>query len=113
MSKPPYIKKNSLLRYTLFLPDVNEDQEGFSFFDLLDAPQIVPQPDDTNYKGRAEDRIDLLAVTYYNDPVLWKVIALANNLELLPVDLIPGTEIIIPSPRYVLNELPKTPPTRI
>lgn len=49
------------------------------------------------------DRYDLLALSYYNDPSLWWVIALANttstNLDsLFPT---PGDQIRIPSPSNV------------
>jgi nucleoid-associated protein YgaU len=79
--------------------------DGFTFWDLLELPTIAPQPDDTLYQVRGNDRIDLLAYNFYGDPVLWWVIAAANDLELLPSDLNVGDTLRIPSQRYVLQVL--------
>lgn len=79
--------------------------DGYEFFDLLDLPEIPQQPDDEFYIVRGTDRIDLLANSRYGDPVLWWVIARANNLELLPVQLTVGSQIRIPSARYVQQVL--------
>lgn len=105
MTTLPLIKKTSHLRFANFLTDLDGDQEGFDFYDLIDLPEIVPQNDDIKHEVLTTDRIDLLANTYYGDPILKWAIAVRNNLELLPGDLAEGTEIIIPSPRYVRNEL--------
>ena len=79
--------------------------DGYEFFDLLELPEIPVQPDDEFYTVKAVDRIDLLAASKYGDPVLWWVLARANNLELLPVQLTEGMRIRIPSPRYVQQVL--------
>lgn len=105
MAKAPQIRKTSRLKFTMFLPDSDGDQEGFDFFDLLDLPSIPPQPDDLKYTVLTTDRIDSIATKFYGDPVLWWVVALANDFEILPDDLQEGDEIIIPSPRFVNSDL--------
>jgi hypothetical protein len=79
--------------------------DGFTFWDLLELPEIQPQPDDTFYQVQGTDRIDSLAYQFYGDPVLWWVIAAANDMELLPSDMNVGDLLRIPSQRYVLQIL--------
>jgi hypothetical protein len=81
--------------------------EGVEFWDILDLPTVEEQDDDIVYqiKGGVGERIDQLASRFYGDPKLWWVIALANDFELVPVDLNHGDIIIVPAPRYVLQEL--------
>ena len=75
--------------------------DGVEFFDLPEFPDLLVQADDLSYVVKAGDRIDLLAQQFYGDPVLWWVIALANDMELLPTDMQDGVTLRIPSPRYV------------
>ena len=81
--------------------------EGVVFWDIVDLPTIQEQKDDLVYqvKGGYGERIDQLAAKFYGDSRLWWVIALANDFELVPVDVNHGDIIIIPAPRYVLQEL--------
>jgi hypothetical protein len=79
--------------------------EGVVFWDVLDLPEIVVQGDDQQYTVQRNDRIDLLAHKFYGDPVLWWVLAAANDLELLPTELYSGQLLRVPSSRYVLQEL--------
>jgi hypothetical protein len=79
--------------------------DGVEHWDLTDLPEIPVRSDDRAYVILGTDRIDLVAKKFYGDPVLWWVIALANNMELLPGDFIVGSTIRIPAPRYVLQEL--------
>jgi len=104
----PLIKRSSRLQFAEFLNDLDGDQNGFDFFELTEYPEIEAQTDDIVYLVKTTDRMDLLAYRYYQDCVLWWVIAVANNMELLPDDLQEGETIIIPSPRYVLNDLFKS-----
>lgn len=83
--------------------------EGVTFWNTLDLPEIFEQSDDVQYAVMSSDRIDRLAYKFYGDPVLWWVIAAANDMELVPTDLIPGQIIRIPAPRYVLQELFQQP----
>lgn len=94
------ISKNSRLRYApLVLVD------GYEFWDLLVLEGIPVQPDETQYVVKMTDRIDLLANTFYGDPVLWWVLAVANNMEILPTDLKFGVTLRVPSKAYVYAEV--------
>ena len=79
--------------------------DGVEFWDVLDLPTIPVQTDDLQYTVLSSDRIDRIAYKFYGDPVLWWVVALANDLELLPTALYGGQLLRIPAPRYVLQEL--------
>lgn len=86
--------------------------EQVVYWDTLDLPEIVAQGDDQQYTVQGNDRIDTLAHKFYGDPVLWWVLAAANDLELLPTALYSGQVLRVPSPRYVLQELFKTAQVR-
>lgn len=90
------IKRNSRLRFGNL-----ETIDGVEFWDILELPELLPQEDDTSYRVLGTDRIDLLANKFYGDPVLWWVIALANDLELVPTSLSEGMVIRVPSARYI------------
>jgi hypothetical protein len=79
--------------------------DDIEFFDLLNLPEIQEQTDDTSYEWRSTDRIDLVAHRFYGSPALWWVLALANNIELVPTGLNEGARLRVPSPRYVNNVL--------
>jgi len=79
--------------------------DGFTFWDTLEPPDIPEQSDDISYDVKSHDRIDLLANRFYGDPVLWWVIAVANDMEIIPTDFNVGDILRIPSPRFVLQEL--------
>lgn len=79
--------------------------DGYEFWDLAEAPNIEPQNDDIYYNVSGEERIDTIATKFYGDPTLWWVIALANDLEILPTDLGSVDTLRIPAPRYVAGEL--------
>lgn len=79
--------------------------DGTECWDVLQLPTIPVQSDDINYRVTGNDRIDLLADRFYGDPIFWWVIAYANDMEILPTDLVEGALIRIPSPRYVSREL--------
>jgi len=73
------------------------DYAGVEFWDLLVLPPIPEREDDIEYTVKGGDRIDLIAYRQYGDPSLWFVIAVANDLELLPVHLNVGDTIRIPA----------------
>jgi len=90
------VKSNSRMRfYDLITID------GFEFWDLPELPEVPIQLDDQYHQVMDGDRIDLLAHRFYGDPVLWWVIAVANDIELVPTDLSVGDILRIPSPNYV------------
>jgi hypothetical protein len=70
---------------------------GVEFWDLLVLPPVPERADDIAYTVKGGDRIDLIAYRQYGNSTLWWVIAVANDLELLPVDLNVGDIIRIPS----------------
>jgi len=79
--------------------------DGVEFWDTVDLPEIPEQADDVSYVVTSIDRIDTLAYTFYGDHRLWWVIAVANDMELLPTALSAGNTIRIPSPRFVKTQL--------
>lgn len=79
--------------------------QGVEFWELDALPTVPTQPDDVYYQVLDSDRIDLLATRFYGDPNMWWVIAIANDMNLLPTDLQIGSTIRIPSPAYVANTL--------
>jgi phage tail protein X len=93
---------NSRLRFTDLL-----EYDGFIFWGMLEYPDIPIQPDDILYTVIEGDRLDLLAYREYGDPILKHVIAAVNDIDIEPTDLNAGTDIRIPSPRWVLNEMNK------
>lgn len=103
--------------YLLFSQLVNVD--GIQFWDLPEFPDIFPQDDDIYVTigessfGRInsndeELRIDLLSYRIYKTPHLWWIIARRNNFEVVPNAFKLNQTIVVPSPRYVFEEiLPK------
>ena len=79
--------------------------DGIEFWDLPDYPEIPVRTDDLSHDVDDLDRIDLIANTFYKDPTLWWVIALANDIRLPDIQLNPGTTIRIPSPQFVFTEI--------
>jgi len=71
--------------------------QGVEFWDLLVLPPVPEREDDTQYTVIGGDRIDLIAHRQYGDPTLWWVIAVANDMELLPVDMNVGDTLRIPA----------------
>lgn len=81
------------------------DVDSIVFWDTLDLPEIVEQPDDLVHQVTDIDRMDLLAYQYYQDPRLWWVIAVANGMEDIPTHFNVGDQLRIPAPRYVTQVL--------
>lgn len=94
------IYKRSRLRFKELL-----NIYGVTFWELDNLPEVPEQSDDVYYQVKYDDRIDLLAQTFYGEVGYWWVIAVANGMEDLPTDLVAGAVIRVPSPTYVLNEL--------
>lgn len=83
------------------------ESNGVVFWDVPDFPEITPRADDTsiNVDDRNEMRLDLIANEVYGDPQLWWVIAVANNIQLIPTEIKRGSKLRIPSQEYVFKEL--------
>lgn len=95
------VTRSRLRRATLGVID------GYEFWDAVDYPTLVEQPDDLSYQVVGEERLDSIASKIYGDPTLGWIIALANDLELIPGDINPGDILKIPSPRYIIEEILK------
>ena len=85
-----------------------KEVDGVEFWDLIDLPPFYPRNNDILHEVADGDRLDRLADNYYQDPVLWWVIAWANDIELPQRVLTGGVKLVIPDPAYVANELFKT-----
>ena len=81
-------------------------------WEMPEYPTIEPGQDDVLYQVKQDDRIDLLANEQYGNPDLWWVIAIANDMALLPSDLKPSSTIRIPSNNRVFNSILKQAPKR-
>lgn len=97
-------------RFSWLLRDQLREKGGIQFWDYFESPlkpeEIgVPREDDIEYTVQSFDRIDNLAQRFYGDPQLWWVIALANDLRLLPNQLNCGIRIRIPSPAFVQERM--------
>lgn len=75
--------------------------DGIEQWDLLILPPVPIQQDDQYYKIVDGDKLPVLANRFYGSPVLWWVIALANDIQLSIVDIYPGLVVRIPSARFV------------
>lgn len=76
---------------------------GVEYWDFIDYPPPVVQSDDIIYQVEGSDRFDTIAHRFYGQSSLWWVIALANDLELVPFGVLAGDQIRIPSPRYIFQ----------
>lgn len=83
--------------------------DGIECWELPEYPVVAPADDDLEHFVDTKDHIDALARRYYGSEELWWVIALANDLVLLPIDLVAETTIRIPSPRRVFTEILRKP----
>lgn len=98
------LRRDSMLRFGSLL-QAELTSGTVEYWDLINYPDIPEQTDDIEYEVKAGDRIDLLANRFYGKPSYWKVIAVANDMELLPTDLKAHQIIRIPSPRFVRTNL--------
>lgn len=94
------LQRSSRLRFGDLL-----NVDDVEFWDILDLPVLPVSPDDLFYTVLTGDRIDTIATKFYGDPVLWWVLAVANDMELLPSDLSAGEQIRVPSPTFVSQVL--------
>lgn len=78
--------------------------KGFVYRSQL-LPYIEPSDSDIIIVTEEEDRLDLLANQFYNDPNLWWVIAVYNNLTDIDLKLEPGLQLRIPNRASVVTQL--------
>ena len=98
------IRKNSWLNFADSL-----EFEGTTFWETPEFPKIVPQDGDIflDVTDQNLGKLDLIAFDVYGDPDLWWVIALANNIDLIPTDMVIGTKIRIPEKSFVNSLIAK------
>lgn len=101
---PVRIRNTSRLRFARLLT-----LDGVEHWELPEYPKVEPAADDLRYTVDRNDRIDRLADSFYGSPDLWWILALANGMELLPVDLNQGAIITVPSQRRVFSEILRRP----
>jgi hypothetical protein len=76
---------------------VTQRWDGKRVYKTTQYPIIEPQSSDAIIISNEADYLDSLAYTYYGDPTLWWVIALANNLGKGRMSVPPGLQLRIPS----------------
>jgi hypothetical protein len=83
------------------------ESNGVVFWDLPEFPEIPQRTDDTTISvdDQTELRLDNLAYQAYGDSELWWVIAVANDLQLIPTEIKRGMTLRVPSQEYVFKEL--------
>ncbi len=59
-------------------------------------PDIQPSNSDIFIISNETDYLDTLAFKYYNDPTLWYIIAIANNIGKGRMSIEPGLQLRIP-----------------
>jgi len=87
--------------------DILKTSQGVSYYRGKFYPNIPLSENDIYVVTTVEDRLDSLAYTYYNNPELWWIIAVANNNItkglLIPQ---PGTQLRIPADiNSILNQI--------
>lgn len=71
--------------------------DGKRVYQTTTYPIIEPDDADAIIISNEADYLDSLAYTYYGDPTLWWVIALANNLGKGRMSVPPGLQLRIPA----------------
>lgn len=73
------------------------DKLGTKYLASRIYPKILPNDNDIYIISEQGDRLDLLANKYYQNPSMWWVIAVANNLNDANFSIEPGLQLRIPS----------------
>jgi len=92
--------RNSRLRFAQ-----NVIVDGVEYWDRVTYPDIVVRQDDTYYIVKPYDTLASIADKAYGDPVLQWVLAIANDMDVWPTDLIPESVLRVPSKSYVRDKL--------
>ena len=74
-----------------------ESKTGTKYLSSKIYPKILPNDNDIYIISEQGDRLDLLANKYYQNPSMWWVIAVANNLNDANFSIEPGLQLRIPS----------------
>ena len=70
--------------------------DGKRVYGITRYPEIASNVNDTFIISSDGDYLDVLANRYYNDPTLWWIIGLANNLGKGRMSVEPGKQLRIP-----------------
>ena len=70
---------------------------GRTYLSSTIYPRIKPSDNDMYIISQAGDRLDLLANKYYNEPSLWWVISVANNINDASFYVQEGIQLRIPN----------------
>jgi hypothetical protein len=71
-------------------------------------PKIKASDNDIYIISDSSDRLDVLALKYYNDQTLWWIIAIANNLNDASYSIEAGKQLRIPSNlNTIMNDFEK------
>ena len=71
--------------------------DGKRVYKTTEYPTIIPQESDVILISGEGDYLDTLAFKFYNDPTLWWIIALANNIGKGRMSIEPGLQLRIPT----------------
>lgn len=97
-------------RYSWLTRGLLRQKDGIQFWDYFEptiGPDelLKPREDDIEHTVRDFDRIDNISQEIYGDPQLWWVIALVNDLRLVPNEMRNGRVLRIPSPNFVKEHM--------
>ena len=71
--------------------------DGKRVYKTTEYPTIIEQESDIILISGEADYLDTLAFKFYNDPTLWWIIALANNIGKGRMSVEPGLQLRIPT----------------
>lgn len=85
--------------------EITQNSQGRRYYKTTLYPKIEPSESDYYIYSSEEDRLDLLAQTYYGDSTLWWIISTANNVPHDGLFVPPGTQLRIPTNvSFILEE---------
>lgn len=74
-----------------------ESKTGTKYLSSKIYPKILPNDNDIYIISEQGDRLDLLANKYYQNPSMWWIIAVANNLNDAKFSIDGGIQLRIPT----------------
>jgi len=85
---------------------IQKKWDGSRTYKTTSYPNIAQSVNDIIITSNESDYLDTLAFKYYNDPSLWWIIALANNIGKGKLSVEPGLQLRIPmNVSEILNEM--------
>lgn len=95
------IKRGSWLQNCRYV----ELEDGTVTWATFEIPEIPERSGDLTVTLSDPGRPEQIAREYYGVPELWWVIAVANDIRLPMIEMSPGTEVRIPDPEWVRNQV--------